>query len=592
MGLMRFFLVLLSTAWFLCGATTAGAATAAVASSASLDVTAKNVDFFYNRFIVTADGDVRVRLSDGTVVTGQTFTMDLKLNRYLVAGDVHVDGPGIHQAGAALAGYPDLDRTFFLPAAGTPERYTYFGGDWSNPHAGREQPGDAYNFPDLTAERPYIYATAVRIVPKTNALFTFPHIYTAGIYTPLPRYMVTFSANPHYFENGFAGARADIALPFNGSEHSLTALHVRNDAFNGTYLALDQHFVWDHDYIVAAIDPLTQEERQYNLIAYKRFSQKLESRLFVQESAAQAGIINRPDNAAAFGEINVNAGLRHSGLSYVQDNYWQYLLGFKTGPDDSQPTGSYDPRWREHPMSQQLSWTGYENRVTKATPLLFRLRSSFGLAHDAYGYGGFSNEVPGPKTLTFHSVGATLFTPPLKLGAYGITAQYDRQRMWFSLPHQVDQAESRITLSRQFARQHLNTYLSYDIRQAADYWGDQQLAAYPVGTFGCGAGGDTCVTPYGTFSGQDAYRGLGTLRALTAAAVYAPSQYFTLSLSMIKNTDFPRPVPGIYGQAPYLFSADLRVRVSSQILLDVSRQYSFNFAGQRWAPQFGIQFSP
>ncbi|MDB5039923.1 MAG: hypothetical protein JWN27_649, partial [Candidatus Eremiobacteraeota bacterium] len=300
MALMRLLLSFL-LAWVLCSsATTAGAATAAAGSSlASLDVTAKNVDFFYNRFIVTADGDVRVRLSDGTTVTGQTFTMDLKLNRYLVAGDVHVDGPGIHVAGAALAGYPDLDRTFFLPAAGTPERYTYFGGDWTNPHAGREQPGDAYNFPDLTAERPYIYATAVRIVPKTNALFTFPHIYTAGVYTPLPRYMVTFSANPHYFENGFAGARADIALPFNGSEHSLTALHLRNDAFNGTYLALDQHFVWDHDYIVAAIDPLTQEERQYNLIAYKRFSQKLETRLFVQESAAQAGIINRPDNAAA-----------------------------------------------------------------------------------------------------------------------------------------------------------------------------------------------------------------------------------------------------------------------------------------------------
>jgi hypothetical protein len=51
-------------------------------------------------------------------------------------------------------------------------------------------------------------------------------------------------------------------------------------------------------------------------------------------------------------------------------------------------------------------------------------------------------------------------------------------------------------------------------------------------------------------------------------------------------------VPGIYGQAPYVFTGDLRVRVSRQILLDLTRQYFFNFAGQRWAPQFGIQFSP
>ncbi len=58
------------------------------------------------------------------------------------------------------------------------------------------------------------------------------------------------------------------------------------------------------------------------------------------------------------------------------------------------------------------------------------------------------------------------------------------------------------------------------------------------------------------------------------------------------NRDFPAPVPGIYGQAPYVFTGDLRVRVSRQILLDLTRQYFFNFAGERWAPQFSIQFSP
>ena len=143
-------------------------------------------------------------------------------------------------------------------------------------------------------------------------MFYTARIYTAGVYLPSPRYVVTFSSNSHFAENGFAGARADVALPYNGSEHSLTALHLRNDAFNGTYLALDQHFVWDKDWIVAPIDPLTQEQRQYNFIGYKRFSPALEGRLFLQESAAQPGIFNRPINAAAFGEIDVGAGLRRS----------------------------------------------------------------------------------------------------------------------------------------------------------------------------------------------------------------------------------------------------------------------------------------
>ena len=299
--------------------------------------------------------------------------MDLKLNRFLVAGDVRLDGPAVHAAGAAFAGYPDLDRSYFLTNGTTPdappERWTYYGLDWSNVHAGREQPGDAFHFPDLTGERPYIYAVGARIAPKTNVLFTFPRVYTAGVYIPLPRYVVTFSANSHFYENGFQGARADVALPFNGSEHSLSALHLRNDAFSGTYTAIDQHFVWDKDWIVASIDPLTQVQRQYNVIGFKTFSPKLQGRIFLQESAGQAGIINKPIiNAAAFTEIQLNAGLRRSGLSYTQDNYYQQLLGFRTAPDELTSTAYYDPRWREHPMNALLTWTGYQNSRHQERP--------------------------------------------------------------------------------------------------------------------------------------------------------------------------------------------------------------------------------
>ncbi|HEY4441246.1 MAG TPA: hypothetical protein VGN14_12380 [Candidatus Elarobacter sp.] len=577
----------------------AAATATATAAPASLDITARNVDFYYNRFIVTADGDVRVRLSDGTVVTGQTFTMDLKLNRYLIAGNVHVDGPGIHQVGAGWAGYPDLDRTFFLPEGVEPIRYTYFGSDWTNPHPGREQPGDAFNFPDLTGERPYIIASGVRIVPKTNALFTLPRIYTAGIYTPLPRYVVTFSANPHYFENAFPGGRFDVGLPFNGSEHSLTALHIRNEPYNGTFLAFDQHFVWDKDYIVFGVDPLTQEQREYNLIGYKRESPGLETRLFLQESAAQPGIINRPINAAGYAQLQINAALKRSGISYTEDNYYQYLLGFKPPADDTQlvyVNPSYDPRWREHPMQAQLIWTGYENRVTKSIPLLFRLRSGVGLAHDIYGEGGFPNEQPGPPDSFYHRVGGTVYTPAIKVaGNVRFTAQYDREKTWFNVPHQTDLADTRLTLSDALQKAHLNTFLSYEVRNTADYWGAQQLAAYPVGTAagGCIAPAyDTCVTQWGTFSGQDAFRGLATLRALVAGLIYTPSAAFAFSAQIAKNKDFPAPIPGIYGQPPYQLSLDVRVRVSRQILLDLSRQYYFNFAGERWTPQLGLQISP
>jgi hypothetical protein len=39
-------------------------------------------------------------------------------------------------------------------------------------------------------------------------------------------------------------------------------------------------------------------------------------------------------------------------------------------------------------------------------------------------------------------------------------------------------------------------------------------------------------------------------------------------------------------------SADMRVRISKQLLVDLSRGYYFNFANERWTPTFAIQFSP
>lgn len=585
---MRVLLIIAFAASLLAGAT----AFASASPPTSLDVAGRSVDFYYNRFIVTADGDVRVRLPDGTTVSGETFAMDLKLNRYLIAGNVHLEGPGVHEVGAAFAGYPDLDRSYFLPASGSPERWTYYGTDWSDRHIGREQPGDAFNIPDLTGERAYIRADGARVTPRTNILFDQARVYTAGVYLPTPRYVVTFSANPHYFENAFSGARADVALPFNGSAHSLSALHLRNDAINGTYLALDQHFVWPNDWIVASIDPLTQEQRQYNVIGYKRFSPAFETRLFVQESAAQPGIINRPINAAAFSQLQINAGLRHSGMSLSADNYWQYLLGYAAPPDDTQLTASFDPRWRNHPNDLLLSWTGFENRVAPKIPLLFRLRSAIGTARDIYGEGGYPNEQPGPPQQWYHFAGGTLYTVPVQIpGGYSFTASYDRQRTWFSLPHQIDLTESRATLARTFRLQHVNTFVSYDVRNTGDYWGSAQLAAYPPGTINCG-GSDVCVTSFGNFAGQNAFRGFATSRGLTGAMIYTPTPFFALNLTMSSYRDFPAPVPGVYGQPPLQFRANMRVRVSRQILLDVSRAYYFNFANERWTPSFDFQVSP
>ncbi len=246
----------------------------------------------------------------------------------------------------------------------------------------------------------------------------------------------------------------------------------------------------------------------------------------------------------------------------------------------------YDPRWREHPTNAELTWTGIPRQVTKYGPLSFRLRSGFGFSHDAYGYGGYPNEQPGPKSLYYHYVGGVVSTSAIKLrNGLSLSAQYDKQRIWYSLPHHVDVGDGRMSISREFPRQHVSSYIAYQVKTTGDYWGDQQLAAYPPSS-------DVVVSPFGVYSGQSAFRGFATQRSLTTSVVYAPTPYFVLNVSAGRFYDYPAPIAGIYGQPPVQLGLDLRVRISRQVLLDVTRGYYFNFANERWTPTYGIQFLP
>src|ERR1700722_1528531 len=74
-------------------------------------VSADRLIYYSAHDMVTGEGNARVALADGTVVTGAYFSMDLKLNRFLVAGGVELTYPGGHASGAAFARYLDFSRT-------------------------------------------------------------------------------------------------------------------------------------------------------------------------------------------------------------------------------------------------------------------------------------------------------------------------------------------------------------------------------------------------------------------------------------------------------------------------------------------------
>jgi hypothetical protein len=566
----------------------------------SLDLHADRVVFYSSRYIVTGEGHVRVRLSDGTVLTSEIFSMDLKLNRYLLAGDVRINGDAVHETGAAFAGYPDLDRSYFLSAAGSPDKWTYFGLDFTHPQKGRTQPGDAYFIPDVSMEKPYIVASDATILPKTMVEFRAARLYILGVFIPTGKWVQTFSANSNYAQNAFAGASFDIGLPYNGSLHAISAIHLRYTGLQKFFLSFDQHFVWDRDWIVFSVNPVTQYLRQFNLIGYKRISPKMEARIFAQLSTQQHGI-NQPQVASAYTNLESVISLRHSALSLVADQYNTSLLQY---PANAPNENSYD-----HPADAQLTWYGRDTPLTKYTPINLRLRSGYGIAHDGYhcgrpafclgdprnrtgediGYvldyfGATRTRVP---TITQKFFGFTLYTnsfPLDKNRSLNLNVTFDKQRQWFSLPHFIDTTMTTVSLSKTYTRK-LAFLSAYSVTQLGDYFGARQLEFYPPYT-------PPLVDPYNglTYPGYSAFRGFSTSRTLTGSAVITPNEYFNYALTVRRNYDFPAPIPGLFGNPPWAITNEIRFRVAKQILLDVTRTDYFNFGG--YGPSFGVQFGP
>jgi hypothetical protein len=566
----------------------------------SLDIKAQHVFYYSNRFILTADGNVRIRLPDGTMIRGETFTMDLKLNRYLIAGGVTIVKGKLEDHGAALAGYPDYDRHYFIPSTPTPDRWTFVGGDWAKPIKGGGQPGDAFYFPDLSAEKPFIKANHVKVLPKTLVSFTAASIYAFGAYLPLGTYAVIFSANPNYEQNGFAGADFDFEVPLLASEHSVTAVHARYDSVRHLYFSYDQHFVWGPDYLVLSENPATNIQKQWNLIGYDRLSSDVDAKIFQQVSTLGHGWgLTEPSESGGLTNFISNVYSPHLQLAF-NFNYLQTNASYLDGRIYLQE--------QIHPSQATLSVSSLDHVILRKNHealVTVKYRGGYGFQHEAYQCGLGANCDANPHveattglydalilntpvtTLTYNFVGFTAYTssiPISKEHEIFFNAVFDKQRQSYSMPYHTDTTTTNLSLSKLFGRR-LALVGTYSIANTGNFFGSQQTIQYPAGGV---IGSPYTNLTYGDFV---TYRGFTNTQTLAGSAVITPNQYFNLNLRLSSTQSFPQVVPGVYGAPPIELSADLRVRLARQIQMDITRAYYFNYFTQTWSPQFGIVFS-
>ena len=552
-------------------------------------LSADHIAFSYDRYVIEADGHVRVSVNNGMTITGDAFSMDLKLNRFLVASHVHLTSPGGNISGAAVADFLDFDRIYFVPVIEKPDRWTYENGDFSKPLKGRVMPGDVFYFENLGNSEVSLTARSVVIQAKEYVRFSGVHAYLLHQTVPLPSYYVYFGASQDLAQNSLSGANVDATWNATGNANSISALHLRYDSFNHAYLGFEQHLAGSkpHEYAVFSVNPFTTKDKYWNLVTGERIGSRFEVNTFTQLYTFQ-NWLSEPSASAQTTYVQVTQGFNRSSLQgfFNMTNY--DLLG----PND--------PVTKDHPNSATLTWTSYNNQVFK-TPFYFQNRFGMGYNHDAYGLQYYDGALY--TTIYDQIIGFTVSLPNVKIGdrdkpysLYYLNASADSQRQWNSLPHRINTQNSTASLSRQFSR-FVNSYLSYNVVNTSDLYLQGGYQPSPI------------ILPNGTtYTGMEAFRGAATQHTTTLGTTYSASPNLVTTLTFAHHQDFPAAFPGLFqppplnaigqytysnylGQAPWQLTGEVRARIAPHLTLDVQRTYYFHFGTQIWSPSFVVQLS-
>ncbi len=592
---------------------------------------ATRIDFYYDRFLLEADGNVRLRTSDGFTVTGDAFSMDLKLNRFVVAGHVHLHDASGDVSGAAISDFLDFRRIYFVPITSEPDRWTFLDGDLAHPAKGRVMPGDAFYFPSLP-QQPSVTATGAVIGTKTYVRFINSHTYLAGVPIPLGSDVVNFSANQNFAQNSLSGATADLTWNLAGSPNSLTAVHLRYDPTYHLYLSTEQHLVGDHDYAIFSVNPATRAEKWWNTMLYDRIGSRFQIQTFTQ-LYTQQDWLREPRAAQQTTYLSATYAFPHSYVQATSQLTNYNILGPGALELPHTVAGSLN-----HPSQLEVTATSTQNQIGKL-PLYEQIYEGYGFNHDSVGGGQYLNGFPGypqfppiptpglqaygapckyqpVKSLTYYCpvyttiwntvLGFNFFTPAIKLNnppsPYQIdyfNASFTKQYQWNSLPHWISTSSENFTISRQFTRA-LHTYVGYQILNIGDhYLSGGYLPCEPVNSHFC---------PLSFTS----FRGVSTMRTTSVGITDAPNPEFNFSLLVRHHDDFPIPVPGVFalppnnilgqplytyflGQPPYDATFDVRFQLFSHALVDISKTlywYGNPYRTQFWQPATVVQILP
>ncbi len=506
----------------------------AVADAAqSIAVNAHDVAFFADRFALTAHGNVRARMDDGSTIFADDLYAELRNDRYVFAGHVRVVRGPAEQTALAL----DLDL----------KNHTVARLDDLGRAEPARLPSGAFDIPYLAKYRAYMLGSHADIVRRASVRFTPARFPTgAGITAPSPSYLYTFVANPNFAVNVLGGSTFDQPYGLVSTENDLLAGHllVQNRTLA---LGLQNTLVdGDRGYVAAALSPLLGPNRLLNVTAYRR--------LF-GTTTQTIGIAR--GNGFTTASYQLSSGLR-AGIATLSGSLFN-------GSD-----------------SATLGFTTYD--IVLPLGVRARPRADIGFDKTPGSLIATTADTTNYPLLFRHSAGLNLGSPLLRLpsrASLGVTV--DASRRWYAYPHQLDTVNASATLGKRISPS-VNVIARTNFTFVTDRYGNAQRRFYPVPLTPTLTPDGIPYVGYAAFTGASSGRGYGLDLNVVPNAATA-----SIKATYDHAVDFPQFAG--YGRPRDAISVVADLRPASGFGVRVGRGYLFHWGGQNLTQQWIFQIT-
>jgi hypothetical protein len=523
-------------------------------------LSAKRVAFYTNTFILQGSGNVQVDIGGERQISADFFSMDVRGNRFVVAGNVHLRGPDVDDSFAALSVDLVAQRAYAIVANSAVERWAFSQNDFAHPQRDAQVPPDAFELPLITFPASKL---GHKIIIGARSYIRYGSCVTqfiggAGVYVPIPSCYVNAGDDPALAQSALAAANAGGEINLTGSANAVSGLFLIYDRVNGFYTALQENVASANAWAVFALTASGHPGLSVigALTPSDAFGVRVSTTVQSLAPTATSSI----------------TGFRYSDVRVSQALGPGYAELFASTAADSGTGSQFFP---SQPSSAQFDFATPNEPIGSFA--FGTMRIGYGELHDTFGL-----QQLGPTnytTLGFGYLNAALSAPAIPIGGtdprrrfeLGLLAGQAIQR--FSIPHETAITTTAATLTKALGSSTVS--LGYSIANVADRYADQQLA-------------------YPSFAGG--FDGLATFRTLTLGATAEASPQLTTSFTLHVHDDFPKPAQGLFpvvdaaplGQNPYPYQlgeppADVtlavRLRLNPQLSLDITDTQFINARG-------------